>query len=1074
MRFSTRGRGRDNFFSPLSLFAACLFTLALALALALAVAVASDAANDKVEEGSNTCYDTSPKERKDGVINIHLICHTHDDVGWNKNVDEYYYGSNQNIRHAGVQYILDSVTTHLEKDPNRRFTYVEMAFFDRWWREASETQKESVRKLVENEQLTFANGGWCMHDEAAAHFVGMVDQTTRGHRFLLDNFNYVPKTGWQLDPFGHSATQAYLLGVDLGFDAMVLGRSDHADLLKRKLETSMEMMWAPSETFGTKKQILTQIRPDGNYGPPPCFCFDFGACACDPICDDERLEGYNVPQKVEEFIQQAILYHDELRGDDIMFMMGSDFQWDNANVWYKNLDKLIHYVNKDPRVNVFYSTPEKYFGAKRASNISFPLKTDDFFPYSDGWFAFWTGYFTSRPSSKRYIFQLTSFLQSARQVEYYLGSSLKDSDALDKLEDAVGTAMHHDAITGTEKQAVADDYARRLYEGSVEATSLLNQGFKEIVNKRTVRRHQSRGSTVATDAVETIVPPPTPNTDFPSVGGSDDDFVQCRLLNVSVCDFTELSSKSRQNMQIVVYNNLGQTRNDHVHLPIGKNSTAAVFDGSMLPVASQITELGMREGRGFQRQSDDEEVEELTFAVTIPPKGLAVYYVLFQNIPTNGIMAQRATARQVLENEVAVKVESNNVVLTFDGLSGLMTHYQSKSSGLSLNASIDFLVYNSNASPTSQRSGAYIFRPNGTLPILNKAKGLPMNLTLVEGVLFHEMRQHFAPWLSLSTRVYSSEDWVELLWNVGPIPFQDGNGKEISMRISSAVNSGEEFYTDSNGREMLKRALNYRPTWPLEVSEPVAGNYYPLTAALAIKDNSNEMSVLVDRACGGTSLNSGDLEFMLHRRILADDGRGVDEALNETECGCRMCNCEGLKIAGTNYLVLDEIETATEKRRNLQQKQQEPLVIAFRATDQMEQVPNLSGLEGDGLPANVNLMTFHALNSSSVLVRLAHMYQAGESKTFSTTATVDLSTLFPGKQILSISEMSLSANQVLSNMDYGNRATKVEGDYTVTVDPMQIKTFLVTHASEVATASSSMLKRIVNLIQRYTYKTLTF
>lgn len=30
-------------------------------------------------------------ERKD-VLNVHLICHTHDDPGWIKTIDQYYYG----------------------------------------------------------------------------------------------------------------------------------------------------------------------------------------------------------------------------------------------------------------------------------------------------------------------------------------------------------------------------------------------------------------------------------------------------------------------------------------------------------------------------------------------------------------------------------------------------------------------------------------------------------------------------------------------------------------------------------------------------------------------------------------------------------------------------------------------------------------------------------------------------------------------------------------------------------------------------------------------------------------------
>ena len=57
---------------------------------------------------------------KPGYLNVHLVPHTHDDVGWLKTVDQYYYGSNKYITTVGVQYILDTVVPELMMDPTKR------------------------------------------------------------------------------------------------------------------------------------------------------------------------------------------------------------------------------------------------------------------------------------------------------------------------------------------------------------------------------------------------------------------------------------------------------------------------------------------------------------------------------------------------------------------------------------------------------------------------------------------------------------------------------------------------------------------------------------------------------------------------------------------------------------------------------------------------------------------------------------------------------------------------------------------------------------------------------------------
>lgn len=52
------------------------------------------------------------------------------------------------IQHAGVQYILDSVVDQLLKNPDRRFIYVESAFFYRWWKQQGSAMQQTVRQLV--------------------------------------------------------------------------------------------------------------------------------------------------------------------------------------------------------------------------------------------------------------------------------------------------------------------------------------------------------------------------------------------------------------------------------------------------------------------------------------------------------------------------------------------------------------------------------------------------------------------------------------------------------------------------------------------------------------------------------------------------------------------------------------------------------------------------------------------------------------------------------------------------------------------------------------------------------------
>ena len=70
----------------------------------------------------------------------------------------------------------------------------------------------NILKILFTGRLEFILGGWCMNDEASTHYNAIIDQHTRGFKFIKENFGDCgrPRIGWQIDPFGHSREQASL------------------------------------------------------------------------------------------------------------------------------------------------------------------------------------------------------------------------------------------------------------------------------------------------------------------------------------------------------------------------------------------------------------------------------------------------------------------------------------------------------------------------------------------------------------------------------------------------------------------------------------------------------------------------------------------------------------------------------------------------------------------------------------------------------------------------------------------------------------------------------------------------
>ncbi|KAF8694238.1 hypothetical protein HU200_038373 [Digitaria exilis] len=847
------------------------------LALLAAVALAAAAA---VGEAVYIPYNTSAGVVP-GKLNVHVVPHTHDDVGWLKTVDQYYVGSNNSIQGACVQNVLDSLIPALLKDENRKFIYVEQV------------------NLASRVVITFE--------------------------------------------MRQSRLSKYLIICQVGFDAFYFFRIDYQDRDTRKGTKELEVVWRGSKSFGSSADIFAGIFPK-NYEPPPGD-FYFEVDDDSPVVqDDPLLFDYNVEERVNDFVAAALA---QVQLDLIMVMFG--FLCISLQIYTPQ--------GSDGRINALYSTPSIYTDAKYAANEQWPLKTNDFFPYADNPNGYWTGYFTSRPALKRYVRMMSGYYLAARQLEFFKGKG-KPGPTTDYLGDALALAQHHDAVTGTEKQHVANDYAKRLSIGYTRAQELVSTSLSCLTELGSKPRCS------------------TPTTKFS----------QCLLLNVTYCPPSEMDFSKGRSLVVLVYNSLGWKREDVLRVPVFSDSIVVhdsegrEIESQLLPIASASLNLRDKHVKAYLGTTPGAKPKFwLAFPVSVPPLGFNTYFV-------------------------SSSKKSGN----FTSLSLVHTD---------LRSATQKYLSNSYTNPAS---------------------------------------------VSLKSTVYSTQGSKDNL--------QVGQGN-LKLQYNSAGTLS--LYSDSKALVMILQIRDYRSEWKIEVHQPIAGNYYPVSflcdsvhlqvnLGIYVEDGSKELSVLVDRSVGGSSIKDGQIELMLHRRLLHDDGRGVAEALNETVCLDNQC--EGLTIEGKYYLKIDPQGEGARWRRTFGQEIYSPLLLAFSEQDGgnwvNSHVPKFSAMDPTySLPDNVALLTLQELEDESVLLRFAHLYEAGEHKDLSALASVDLKQVFPDMKIGKIIETSLSANQERAAMEKKRLKWKVQGPTTdekvvrgrpvdpsklvVELGPMEIRTFIV-------------------------------
>ncbi|CAD5229226.1 unnamed protein product [Bursaphelenchus okinawaensis] len=943
-----------------------------------------------IGSGYSCSWDNCPSFDSENDINVHIIPHTHDDMGWIKTVDDYYTGAKKRLVNVGVQFIYDSVIDELSKDKDRRFVFAEVGFLMRWIHQHGSDVKliEKFKKLVADGQIEIIGGGWVQPDEAASHYIDLIDQYTLGLQYLNETFGECgkPKVAWQIDPFGHSKEHANLLA-QMGYEALFLGRMHFNELEERHQNKSMEFVWAGSDDQRTN--IFTGGFYTNSYASPENFCFD-QLCADDPVVEDPSLDGYNLPQMAASFVEMVQKRSSVLRHNHLLLLMGGDFQYSNANMYFSQMDLLFKEINKDSashNVTVRYSIPSCYMRSLKRLYFQVPTKNDDFFPYASSEHQYWTGYYTSKPALKGLIRKVSNFLQLTRMLR--VAASLISADHYrdeDTIERAMGLVQHHDAVTGTSKEAVTVDYEKRLLIAMDTVEELTDLAFRTLSHiHHDVKIHF------------------------------------CPLLNETVCDVV-----NSETVAVTFFNSNSKPIEEVVEIPYYSRS-ALVQDNNLNDIHSEITKsFRLAE----QLLSNQTAPFQITFPVSVPALGYKTYFITKLKSKRNYLSRKNLVKTKYRSPNETVSIENEFIRLDF-AQNGLVQSWTDIRTNKTEQFTQQFFYYNGmGQNGTEARTGAYIFRPNGTCPI---DLPQPIQIEYFKGELVQEVRQVVSPWISQVIRLRKGDSFAEFEYTVGPLPKEELSpiAKEVITRYTvSGLGNKNIFYTDTNGRQLMQRTVNQSPTFARNVTEPISGNYYPITSQILIQDGQSQLSVLTDRSHGATSLADGQVEVMLHRRAFDDDGWGVDEALDEPGQDGR-----GLIVKGVHKVLLTQTDKSA-YRPKAQDVYHRPL-IAFSPIQSVDDykkntVTEFSLLSAE-LPTQLQVITLKALPNNRILLRLEHIYQGTEDVILSQPVTVNLSKLFKFR-VASLQETDLSGLTVLQSTS----------DAVISLSPMQIRTFYLT------------------------------
>uniref|UniRef100_A0A8C3VL17 Alpha-mannosidase n=1 Tax=Catagonus wagneri TaxID=51154 RepID=A0A8C3VL17_9CETA len=842
------------------------------------------------KQGFDITYEADEWDTK--PLQVFVVPHSHNDPGWLKTFDDYF--------REKTQYIFNNMVIKLKEDPRRKFIWSEISYLSKWWESIDIQKKDAVKSLLENGQFEIVTGGWVMPDEAASHYFAVIDQLIEGHQWLEKNLGVKPRSGWAIDPFGHSPTMAYLLK-RAGFSHMLIQRVHYSIKKHFAFHKTLEFYWRQNWDLGSVTDILCHMMPFYSYdiphtcGPDPKICcqFDFkrlpgGRYGCPWGVPPETIYLGNVQNRAEMLLDQYRKKSKLFRTKVVLAPLGDDFRYCERTEWdhqFKNYQLLFDHMNSHPQYNVKiqFGTLSDYFDAldkedaanRKNSQSMFPVLSGDFFTYADRDDHYWSGYFTSRPFYKRMDRILESHLRAAeilyyfalKQAQQYKISKFLSSSLYESLTEArrnLGLFQHHDAITGTAKDWVVVDYGTRLFH------SLMN--LKKIIGHSALLLILKDKHLYDSYSFDTFL---------------EMDLKQRTQSSLPQKNVISLSAEPRY---LVVYNPSEQDRNSVVSVYVS-SPKAQVFSASGKPVEIQMSAVW------DSASAISQTAYEISFLAQVPPMGLKVYkiletassnphlakYVLYNgNIANKGIFNMNIKSAQE-----DITLENSFIKLRF-GQFGLMEEMINKEDGKSHVVKVQFSWYGT--TNKKDKSGAYLFLPDGEAKPYVYAT--PPFVIVQHGKFYSDVTCFFEH-VTHRVRLYNVHGIEGQSVEVSNIvDIRKERNHEIAMKISSSINSQNRFYTDLNGYQIQPRMTMSKL--------PLQANVYPMTTMAYIQDAQHRLTLLSAQSLGVSSLKSGQIEVIMDRRLMQDDNRGLEQGVHDNKITANLFRILLEKRSGVN------------------------------------------------------------------------------------------------------------------------------------------------------------------------------